>query len=177
MPGQVHIISSITQFYQDVNVLLRQANLFFYIEKIIAGQLSIITVEAHVSDISPFIDAGYHSFFITAVPFDHTIHKSFYADSFFPYVIEGRGGRVTATEIESISLRVVAKAPDKRLPSFVNRLIKYWKSNEGYGVGVNPDAGAAYYKRTWYKKQEVLNKTAWFDFKHKGMAIVIPAIS
>jgi hypothetical protein len=175
MPSQVHIITSITQFYQDVNVLLRQADLFFYIEKITGSEKGeVITVDAQVSDISPFIDGAYHSFFITAVAFEHATHKSFYADNFYPYVIEGRGGRVTATDIESISLRVVAKAPDKRLPSFINRLIKYWKSSEEYGVGVNPGIKAASYQRTWYKKSEVLHKIAWFDFKHKGVAIVIP---
>jgi hypothetical protein len=123
--------------------------------------------EKNKAEIAKLIDDDkYEEFFITTIPFKITVHKSFYDDSYFHNVIEGKGGRINKKEIEKISLRIVSKTPDTKLKSFFTALQKALKASNKYGMGIENNTTASY-KNYYYNIEIVKNRTAWFDLKAK----------
>lgn len=86
------------------------------------------------------------------------------------HVIEVKGGRSTNTELEKLELRVVAKEPDKRIKAFMNKLQKYLKQSESYGMGIGP---GNYHGRIFYHRREIEGKTLWSDLDIRVSPIII----
>ena len=171
MATQINIVSSISSLVQELEKLLKDMQLNFYLEKRDDDKKEYIKIE-DFKNWDNEIDKNYHAFYITSLPFDKEKDKSFFDDLFCIHVIEGLGGRETKNELENISMRIVSKTPDRRIKSFLNALSKQLKNDDGYGMGIGPGS-SSFYKNTFYKKDKVKNKTLWFDFKRKVQPITI----
>jgi hypothetical protein len=168
---QKYIITSVIDFYQDIQPILIKKEAFFYIESPLHSYTEIKDIET----ITRLFTDDYRQFFISSEPFNEHQHKNFYTDDFFDFVMCGTGGRCNESEIEAICLRVISKNPDKKIKTIYNAIANYLKKNNDYGTGVEP-MSSSFYKNTFYKKSIIKNKTLWFDFQRKTQPIIIAKI-
>lgn len=174
MATQINIVRSIAGLVRDIEQLLNDMQFSLYLKKIDGHKSEFVKIN-DFSDFSEHIDPYYAGFYLTSLPFDPEKDKSFFDDLYCVHVIEGLGGRKTENELENISLRIVSKTPDRKIKSFFNALSKQLKNDDGYGIGVGPGS-SSFYKNTVYKKDEVRNRTIWFDFKRKVQLIIIDLV-
>jgi hypothetical protein len=165
---QKNIITSIIDFYQDIQPILIKKEAFFYIESPLNSYTKIEDIETATR---LFTD-DYRGFFLSSEQFNQHRYKGFYDDGFFDFVVEGTGGRCNKTEIEAICLRVISKNPDKKTKAIFNAIANYLKENDEYEKGLEP-MSSSFYKNTFYKKSIIKNKTIWFDFQRKTVPVII----
>lgn len=165
MANLTNIFISIHSFYRETSSLLKEMEMHFYLEKRIGTDWKIIKIDT-VAQLLEHVDADYHSFFLSSETFDEGKFEDFYDDEFYMHAIEGLGGRSTKDELEMLSLRIISKTPDKKVKSFIGRLVKSLKKNGEYGQGVGPGESPLY-SRMFYQKSDVYGRTLWFDFKRK----------
>ncbi|MCD8742290.1 hypothetical protein LT679_16900 [Mucilaginibacter roseus] len=169
MASLINIFVPIAILLKDAELLIKSNRLYVYAKPVGANQK--VPVLLDTADEKLFKAQNRVNVFITAEPFDKKQHQSFYNDNFFTYAIEVKGGRSTNEELEMLSLRVIAKEPDKRIKAFINKLQKSLKQNDAYGMGIGP---GNYHSKIFYHRQEVKGKTLWNDFERKITPVVIP---
>jgi hypothetical protein len=165
MANLTNIFTSICSFYTETSDLLKEMEMYFYLEKRIGIQWKIIKIGIE-AELLENIGDHYQSFFISSETFDESRFANFYDDEFCAHAIEGLGGRHTKDELEMLSLRVISKTPDKKVKLFIDKLVKSLRKNSGYGLGVGPGASPLY-RNMFYNRLDVQGRTLWFDFERK----------
>jgi hypothetical protein len=165
MANLTNIFTSIISFYTETSDLLTEMEMHFYLEKRTGDQWKIIKIGTE-AELFENIDDHYRSFFISSEIFDESRFENFYDDEFFAHAIEGLGGRYNKDELEMLSLRILSKTPDKKVKSFIDRLVRSLKKNSGYGLGVGPGESPLY-RKMFYNRSDVRGRTLWFDFARK----------
>ncbi|PJJ84437.1 hypothetical protein [Mucilaginibacter auburnensis] len=170
MASLVNIFMSMELFLKETEALIKSADLFVYTKS--KGALrTILPFADWTKEGLPQVGSGWLDIFITSEPFDEVKYRGFYDDNFFMHVIEVKGGRSTNTELEKLGLRIVAKEPDKRIKAFMNKLQKFLKESESYGMGIGP---GKYHGRIFYHRREIIGKTLWPDLERKIVPVNIP---
>lgn len=169
MASLINIFMSIELFLKDTGALIKSADLFVY-TKSKGAVRTILPLTEWTGQALHQVGNGYLDIFITSEPFDDVKNTGFYDDNFFMHVIEVKGGRSTDTELEKLGLRLVAKEPDKRIKAFMNKLQKYLKQSESYGLGIGP---GTYLGRIFYHRREIKGKTLWADLDRKVVPVII----
>jgi len=106
----------------------------------------------------------YSAVYLTSVEFQKHRDTDIFDDDFCIHAIAVRGGRVSESELENLSLRVISKTLDKNIKSFINQLQRHLKESDNYGEGVG---NGMLYGRTFYNRSEIVRKTLWFFFERK----------
>ncbi len=171
MASLINIFVPIGTFFKDTAPLINSAGLHIYTRT--AGIVEKVLQLDDWHEGKLLQDGKYATtIFITSEPFDEETNRHFYDDGFFMHVIEVKGGRATDSEVEKLSLRMVAKDPDKRIKAFMSKLQKYLKQNGEYGMGIG---AGAYHSRIFYHRKEVADKILWNDIDNKVAPVTNPA--
>jgi hypothetical protein len=163
--AQLNIIISVDSLFSMIIPVMEKRSVSFYMELINSkNEWTVIKIDRENSiQIAEMINDKYQNFrymtfFLSSLDLDLSKKVSFYSDKVFPYAIEGKGGRETETEVETVELRVIAKQPDKTIKAFYNDLKKHFKNHPEVGIGILPYA-TSIHKNTFYLKSFVGNKT------------------
>lgn len=119
----IYILSSLSEFYEYIKNILVNNGLYFYVEHLNDGHLHYEEIKPlnFIEKIKPMRERNMN-FYISTKPVERD--KNFYDDSLFPFTIEGKGGRETSSAVELITLRLIAKKPDKGIRHIFNLLKK-----------------------------------------------------
>jgi hypothetical protein len=174
MAKYIDIICSVEYFCNCIKNLSNKYGISMYIEKYKHDSNFRYYIKPDDwSNLSNFIDSEYYRFYFSTLNIDvDDISKPvFYQAGIYEYSIEGIGGRNNVEEIELLSMRLMAKNPDKLISSFFNSIQR--KLNKDPDIGKGFWVSTSFYKKKYYSKESINGRTAWLDFHRKKFPIKI----
>lgn len=94
------------------------------------------------------------NFFITTLSLEYENRFNFYDDAQCKFVIEGRGGRENATELEMLQLRVISKTPDCLINKISNEINLKFKKDSGYDSEILRGSYKVFYSKAYFGKKK-----------------------
>ena len=169
MANLINIVTSLEDLYEVVSRAI--APVYFYICKRNINDIEVIEISS-LSTLLEEIDSTYSTFYLTSRALVIKKKSDFYSDENVDYVIEGLGGRIDKENVENISLRIISTTPEKDIKRILTKVAIILKDSKTYGVGVGPGS-SSFYKKVFYNKTIVKDRTAWFDFERRNVPIEI----
>ncbi len=133
--SQIYILSSLVEFYKFIKSSLTEYHALFFIEYIHDDTICFkeITPENYEVELTNMRERNLN-FYISTMPLNS--YKNFYQEGIYPFVIEGKGGRLTSTSLEIITLRIVAKKPDITIQKVFDVIKKTLRSDSSVVKGL-----------------------------------------
>ena len=91
---------------------------------------------------------------ITTLSLEHENRFNFYDDAQCKFVIEGKGGRENATELEMLQLRVISKTPDCLINKISNEINLKLKKDSGYDSVILRGNHKVFYSKAYLGKKK-----------------------
>lgn len=159
------IIISFQKFIPEIEKLMNQYSVYFYVEKWNEEQKFYYElIDIKNKNYSFSFDKDYRRIFFSSLFVEvqegnlisgkkrnpNKSLLSFYDDSLFHYCIEGEGGREDKGNIEVIRLRRISKTPENQIQKFYNSLQAHFRSakdiKKGLYLDSQGDSEIYYYK-------------------------------
>lgn len=166
----INLVMSLKDFYQYVEDILEKDNGAFYIEVKNKSKISLEKIEKGEADKIKDNREKNLRFYILSEQSDDVSQDDIFDDELEPIVIDGEGGRETTDSIERISLRILAKKPNKNTTKIFNGIKNKLKKDDEIGMGV--EGGSKLHDDYFYQKELVGKKTFKTDF-HNDKAPLI----
>lgn len=91
---------------------------------------------------------------LTTLSLEHENRFNFYDDAQCKFVIEGKGGRENATELEMLQLRVISKTPDCLINKISNEINLKLKKDSGYDSVILRGNHKVFYSKAYLGKKK-----------------------
>ncbi|NQX40399.1 hypothetical protein SAMN05421820_105279 [Pedobacter steynii] len=170
----INVIVDCERFLSLVKRIALKYNVYCYFEyRAVTDRTkrSYLKVDFNLENYSELLNEAYGHFFFISKEVAITENLSFYDDGLFEFSIEGGGGKKSGHEIEILTLRLLAKNPDKRIKSFFNAINNEFKTSEDFSQGIGP---SNYYKKFFYLKEFADGDfEIWNDLKNKNLSMSI----
>lgn len=169
------IIMSVKEFFFYIKDLLIKYDAQMFIENKITNTLrpGYLVNEDNIDFLFEKYQEKNLRFFITTLNLNVAeTDLSFYSDEIFPSTIEGTGGRENASEIEIITLRRLAKKPEKAVLSLYNAIRNRLKKDDEINGAV--EVLNTVYNGYFYKASSVKNKKVKSDFYNDKSPMYTP---
>ena len=155
MPRYTRIITSLSDFIILIDEILTKYGASVFLEdKTNDGFINKLVV---TDDIVRLVKSNRDknlNFFITTLSLEYENRFNFYDDAQCKFVIEGRGGRENATELEMLQLRVISKTPDCLINKISNEINLKLKKDSGYDSEILRGSYKVFYSKAYFGKKK-----------------------
>lgn len=155
MPRYTRIITSLSDFIILIDEILTKYGASVFLEdKTNDGFINKLVV---TDDIVRLVKSNRDknlNFFITTLSLEYENRFNFYDDAQCKFVIEGRGGRENATELEMLQLRVISKTPDCLINKISNEINLKLKKDSGYDSEILRGSYKVFYSKAYLGKKK-----------------------
>lgn len=155
MPIYTRIITSLSDFIILIDEILTKYGASVFVEdKTNDGFINKLVITDNTTRLVKSNRDKNLNFFITTLSLEHENRFNFYDDAQCKFVIEGKGGRENATELEMLQLRVISKTPDCLINKISNEINLTLKKDSGYDSVILRGNHKVFYSKAYLGKKK-----------------------